>query len=1388
MSASGAKAALQGYRLQALYTVSEILASSDPNIIFHPEGKEDLDIYLDGKLIRSIQIKSHSSPLSYSDFNPSRPESFFRRALTTLFSTNSTVEVVSFGSIGPGLVSLSRNSLSENEQLKGKFISDGYLEHEFELIAENIKWILADETTVTEAVFDFLKGSMTGGNPEAAFDLLSYWIYKIAENSEKISRSEIISKITNIGKYLAERHAHQEEWFTSIVPIEDKEYLSDDVDALVSEYYEGISTRYDHISAGCDIERIPLLEEINKAFEKGNKVVIIHGSSGQGKTTLAYRYLHDYIPQAWRFAIRYIDDRLHASKIALALSGHLDVIEAPVYIYIDVHPSENNWHDLIKDIIKAKNLRVIVSIRQEDFARSNVSKFEIGFPYLVGIEFSQKEAFDIFSVLSVKRIGFSYPSFEEAWKRFGEKGSLLEFVYFLTKNELLKDRLHGQIMRLREEVRLGVLSIDELNLLRICSIATAYEAKIDIRSLCKEINILEPTSTLLRFEKEYLLKSTEDKKYITSIHPIRSDILVSELCDETFNLWCDGAEIALRHIPEIDLESFLLYSFSRHLYESEVVLSSITRKKFSSLVGLAGVTRALLWLGIREYVSANHSIIAESQKIFGRSWWLALKFDIANILDESDDVFSIIAKDRPELYAEVVRIREKQMPAGDIYKNIRKELELVQEDISEPETVEEWKDFSELVFWFDKLNLFDNFMYRSLDGLNYDFALQNLSVEDLCDLIYSLQILSDRFSSYNLLNFIDKARKYVLERLAIMHLEFDGDKVVASYVVEYENYESRKHNEIEGDWMHNETMQRVRCLRLIYPMYNFFGAQGYGHRLEILQFPYDPTTKDGVGKQYLPLPWIDNINPTFLNIVAWETRFKSWESYVDHFLGFRNLLADVLETFTRSLDRYFSKKGFFNILKSVDVDAWEKVRDFCTNTPLLPMVAVDEWGINSETRDVNEHNNDERQRLSLAASGVFLAKYQGYLKSTGNYLSALSFFLSNGLNVVLVNSVKGRFRRGVARREMLNKLKDSDVQFKNYSLVMWNLKDATEGLFSFQRTFRNLFGKFCGEAYINEIEEKEVKVFYELAPIWYHFLHYPGKVINFQRNKCVHQFENILKMYKKKLFQLFISYSLDSDGVRLIDNNFKYKDKNSLVVLIDIIKCKEQFNMASVGNIFFNCFGHISVKSLEWYSLNYFWNNIILVFHISNNMVCPVMTCVPFLMLVGEKYDFENKSMLISTDMPDDIMLRCGLNLLTTPVLNWIFGLQQQIMKIYVAVNHIFDVEKILDLNRAENESSLLEYIQIKENNLQELFEKFSAKIYDNDVVQYAKNRSNQVLIDVVVELCDIVKVFLSKIGSGDLSHIDRGNYKLCLETIISFNNSLSSSLILVGIAEQLEG
>jgi hypothetical protein len=88
--ATDATHAYRGYRLQALYTLHQILHTQENNkLIFQPEGNEDLSVYDENlNLLEEIQIKAYSAPLTLSNFEPSKPLSFFNRMVPQVKSVN----------------------------------------------------------------------------------------------------------------------------------------------------------------------------------------------------------------------------------------------------------------------------------------------------------------------------------------------------------------------------------------------------------------------------------------------------------------------------------------------------------------------------------------------------------------------------------------------------------------------------------------------------------------------------------------------------------------------------------------------------------------------------------------------------------------------------------------------------------------------------------------------------------------------------------------------------------------------------------------------------------------------------------------------------------------------------------------------------------------------------------------------------------------------------------------------------------------------------------------------------------------------------------------------------------------------------------------------------
>ncbi|MEL5895389.1 hypothetical protein AAE250_18070 [Bacteroides sp. GD17] len=76
---------IRGFRTQFLYTIHRVINDCDSNLLYVPEGIEDLDIKKNGRVIETIQIKNYNKKIQPSDLtSPAGTTSFFKRAIQTL--------------------------------------------------------------------------------------------------------------------------------------------------------------------------------------------------------------------------------------------------------------------------------------------------------------------------------------------------------------------------------------------------------------------------------------------------------------------------------------------------------------------------------------------------------------------------------------------------------------------------------------------------------------------------------------------------------------------------------------------------------------------------------------------------------------------------------------------------------------------------------------------------------------------------------------------------------------------------------------------------------------------------------------------------------------------------------------------------------------------------------------------------------------------------------------------------------------------------------------------------------------------------------------------------------------------------------------------------------
>jgi hypothetical protein len=1137
ISTLGATSAYRGYRLQTLYTLSRLLGIDDLGLIFQPEGTEDIAILSRDtlSLVEVVQVKALSHSLTLTSFKPEKADSFFYRAARMVSSSPEVkIRVVTFGQIGSELSKAIATNGPQRATVARKLASYGLIsQSQAYRTLSRIELTRANEKDMTDSVLARLSGMLTGVDAKNAFDLLNFWLYVRAENKGVITQTELVEKLNNVGRYLAERAVHHKEWFTSIVPIEDRPISQAELQRLAAEFHSGTAARYQHILANLDVARPEKTTEIQDAFRRV-RVAIIHGASGQGKSSLAYRYLNQFFPEHWRFRVVLIQDRRHALNIASALGSHARAIGVPVVVYLDVSPSDTSWADLVRELHATPEILILVTIREEDFRRTNVSGSEFAFSTIeLGLDVD--EARKVFGSLSETTSPRRFIDFEDAWNAFGAGGPLLEFTHLVTQGESLSARLREQVARLSDEVRTAKMDPREMELLRLVSVAGAFEVRLSLVTLAQRLGLPAPARTVELLEKEYLLRTSEDGALVVGLHPIRSSILSDLLSDPSLSPWVDSATACLPAIYEPDLESFLLHCFSRKKSLAGPVLRAISKLKPTTWQGASGVFRALLWLGLADYAEENRDVLNEAVKHFGSGWWLVLDVDICSVYPAAKDLIwelfaSSAASDRLE---PVRQMRARQSSKDRVFEGAKEWITNLKQTPAMPTSDQEWSCLAEVLFWAGYLKC----SWKLPDWLDNESLLaaaRILPLEILADLVLAVDTMakargtlweSDILSEVLRIRFREETRTALLEDR--------GGEFFAHFIVGADgvsNSTRRLVKPASGSDLHAEAEMRLRLMRELFPDAVSYGCQGYGHQILAEPLPTDETYKSKVSKESLPPRWLTFTNSVFRGLVERGYQPQTWTDFSRAVVELRVLALDAIELLMAGVNAYFRKREPTDLTYVANAATWSRCQHVLSGiAPGLPSSVIDEWGFAEAPKwssgqmvqaQTNETGNGSPEavssrRTSWAGRSLALQRYERLSTSVSAYFQSLVNFTIQVPQVSLLNPLLGRRARSKdERREILERAQAAGMRPDFGGLSLGNLIEAIKNLSHLQHEFADKCEGLTNRRDLEMPQDRERHVCSESWPVWHFFVHHPEQVMHKPLEYCAGQAASKLKSIK----------------------------------------------------------------------------------------------------------------------------------------------------------------------------------------------------------------------------------------------------------------------------------
>ena len=985
--------------------------------VFVPEGKEDLDVYVDGVLKECIQVKCHSGVLTFGDlYSAGRKTSLYSRAIESLGKNpNVKVKIVSIN----GKIS---DVLTNKEKLKRKLKSDSELKlkgRDAKNLAKIIDATVFNEQEMISAISLELKSRFSEIDTILSIRLLTQWIYEAAEHGERITIEDLEQEIRTIGVFQSQMQAFHDQLGHAIVPLFTENSLAGyDGQALSNEFYDGVSAKPEHIMAGLDIERGDVENDVETAFRKSN-IVIVHGLSGAGKSTFAYRYIYEHA-SAMAYEIRNCNLK-NVNDVLVSLSAITNGLRIPAMFYFDVNPSNPEWIEAISVLAGRKDVRCLVTMRQEDWniqypRISSTFKFED-----ITLELHREEGVRIYNRFLEKDV-IVRRSFEVAWEEAEQSGNLLEFIYLLTHGGTLENRIKAQICRESEPNK---------RLLRYIGTTNFLGGYINLDGLLQlsGLNMEEVSSSIDNLQHEFF--RVEDN-VIKDIHPIRTKFVVKSLFNNKLSFLKSTAMEIFDNIDIPDGHLYILRMMKECRITVDELISDFSNKELSPNQAYS-IARALLWCGIYDYERKHKKLIDELNNQVGSLWeyFIPMNFTGIDIQKSMSDLTSI-NPNFPDTTEILSRFNNQQ----EIFFHLERWLNC-RNFRFHPATHQEWfllSKFLTLVSWVNNKDI-------EIIGAPECRTVELESLDECAQILLGLKSVGryDLVSDYEKQFIIHLRKDY-----NIVRFKKEKQSLQMMSFIDYNDNSSNRTDDYKGFITEQVNMRIIDLCRCAFPEMEEYCSEIIKDDLMSL-FEDMPTLKH-IKRENLPLDEMREPTTVLCNLYKKDTGIDNRETYA-------NLVLQKRKDYLRA-----------NKIVTDFLDEWHKNPKiaFKGYTKLIQELAelVDKTEFSIPTSEISEfgYGRSHNQFLDIDKS-LNKKKLDDIYHSVDKYFLGLRTFFY-------------QFPKAIANED----------NFKNSASA--NLFDTMMMLPSLQSSFSNVFGKYVSTDKLEQIQEKENRSIKSLWVVW----------------------------------------------------------------------------------------------------------------------------------------------------------------------------------------------------------------------------------------------------------------------------------------------------------------
>jgi hypothetical protein len=952
-------AALKGYRTQFLYSLHYILSNRDKDYKYRLEGEEDLDV-LDnqGNLLIAIQVKNLSRPIVPSDLVNSKRTSFLKRYVDRY--PNSFPRLVSFGTISSDVRSIKEKV---NPRVK-KLISESFTNQQWQLINQKIDFLEVNEQDLISEILSIL-GNYGPIDPVPTAENLLYWLQLSAEKQMVISQNDVFRKIELIATYLSQRIAVKNRYGIYLKALHLSDLSQVDNELLKAEFYNGSNARYEHIQLGLDVYRDKFIKEIDELYKSDNTVVL-HGASGQGKSSLAYRYVFESSPASLIYEINIQQDPIETVESIVAIQSIVKSLEVSTIYIINVTPNTTSWLRIVQAFKQNKSIRFLVTIRNEDWYRASVSGIDFSFEK-IELRLFKDEAEEIYEVLNKKIGGSKFLNFNELWIKLGEDVPLLELVYSIVQGDSLKNRLRQQIQNIAVDENSNGGFGGQIEFLRILSVIGAFDGHVDVKKIKMYPNI---AFIIEKFEREYLLKRDGLNKLITGLHPVRSKLLCELLFDNFIVNKSDYVLPSLQYIYDLDVLPFLVQSFSAQIADPEMVISSIQGQASNSWTYYRSVNSAFLWRGIFDYLKVNRHHLGSLIEKFGDSWYLVADLYHGNTYD-IESILTFLGGERQDLLEFVRDTNFNLTPKKEVYRYSSKLFSTISLPKITPKGEQEWRSFGELLFWLSNLP-HSHHSDIVVNEDDFEHAFSEISIEGLAKVMLGMYNYSAGFNSIRekfTSIFIGRLRQQF--NIPVFTLDDDVSvDILFDFLRDEDSLLSR----------HQVVVNILDLLRNAFPDKKSFKTQSHGHRLTTISIGFDDSRKE-VSISNLPLTEWVNLNATTRRIIEFDLRPEGWPEFIDDLVAWESRISDILKIFEASIRSFKKTRDYTRIVPIADQANYKNIVAL-----KIPKTVSDQLALPTGIRSNENVHEGQVEELSNDVYKDFLTAHWEFKSSIENFI------------------------------------------------------------------------------------------------------------------------------------------------------------------------------------------------------------------------------------------------------------------------------------------------------------------------------------------------------------------------------------------------------------------